>query len=525
MTTTRKLLMSRPSTSGFGSQVVYGSQTFSGSISFTVPVGVTSISVLLVDGGQSGSFGSNGSVSSPGAGGAGGIGGARRYLNNIPVTPGQVITGTVGDIGGATSFGSFVGWVNGVSSGNGESGANGITADTLPCGGDGGDGGGASSLVDAGAVGPEIAAPPSVSNNGSAGANGVWPGGAGGGGGGGAGGRTPQGTGFTGIGAAGGTGAFGAIRIVWPGNLRQYPSDNTEDWSAGEAGIWSVVRSASGTLNSVIHAEALGWYASLGSSGLLSSLDDGITWSSTNASSAQGSPGSIYEMSANSTKIGVKGNYIHLRDLTGSSWIRGFSGLSISTDSTVGGLASSDSGVWVARDIATRTIHVSRDNGLTRDSFFTINDVPNDILWLGGARWLLLTGSSSFIMSDDDFQTTRIVTSIGGGLLSQTTSDHDGKGIIIGSAGPNLIIRSIDNGETWASVSLPGITVNAVYCNKYTGVWVLCGAAGVLYRSEDGILFQAVQSGTSAALRACGSSNSATWLSVGASGTITRSTV
>jgi hypothetical protein len=79
------------------------SSTFTtvGSDTFTVPVGVTKISAVLVGGGGAGG---GGSVGGNGPGGQGGGGGGLRYVNDFPVTPGQILALTVG-AGGIGGFG------------------------------------------------------------------------------------------------------------------------------------------------------------------------------------------------------------------------------------------------------------------------------------------------------------------------------------------------------------------------------------------------------------------------------------
>lgn len=76
-----------------------------GDTSWTVPAGVTSISVVAVGGGGAGS-------TSTSAGG-GGSGGDLRYYNNLSVTPGETLTITVG-IGGVTGTNSGDGGFSGV---------------------------------------------------------------------------------------------------------------------------------------------------------------------------------------------------------------------------------------------------------------------------------------------------------------------------------------------------------------------------------------------------------------------------
>ena len=72
-------------------KVVVGQQVFTSDGTFTVPAGVTAVSVVVVGGG-----GGGGPTPGPGYGGGGG-GGALAYKNNISVTPGASITVTVGE--------------------------------------------------------------------------------------------------------------------------------------------------------------------------------------------------------------------------------------------------------------------------------------------------------------------------------------------------------------------------------------------------------------------------------------------
>jgi len=77
--------------------------TTPGSTTWTVPVGVTSISIVAVGGGQAGS--NNGFNS----GGLGGSGGWLAYRNSIAVTPGDTLTITVGRGGAGTLVAGTVG--------------------------------------------------------------------------------------------------------------------------------------------------------------------------------------------------------------------------------------------------------------------------------------------------------------------------------------------------------------------------------------------------------------------------------
>lgn len=255
----------------------------SGSYFFTVPSGVFSISVVCVAGGGGGGYGA-------GYGG-GGSGGNLRYVNNIPVTPGDVYsvivgagglagtdTLTPGTDGGDSSFGAslvvakggrggynYAGLPNSVGNigtgGNGGSGG-------YPGDGGGGGAGGYSSL--GGNGGYDFTYQPTGGGGGGGGGGGSGYGAAGGGGVGlkgqgpsGSPGYTPMsygeniyqgGGGSGGIGYGykpagydpliqsgglygggggggwgGGNGASGGVRIIWPGNKRYFPNSSTGD--------------------------------------------------------------------------------------------------------------------------------------------------------------------------------------------------------------------------------------------------------------------------------------------------------
>lgn len=116
--------------------VASGQQAFTtvGSTSFVVPTGVTSISVVCVQGGRGGNSY------------YGGAGGALRYLNSISVTPGETLTIAVGAGGTGTntilSSGGNVGGASSVSRG----GTTLISSATATGGGVGGGNGGAGGI-------------------------------------------------------------------------------------------------------------------------------------------------------------------------------------------------------------------------------------------------------------------------------------------------------------------------------------------------------------------------------------------
>jgi hypothetical protein len=251
-----------------------GQQVFTsvGTTSYVVPAGVYSISAVCV-----------------GAGAQRGAGGALAYVNNIPTSPGETLTIQVSGqtpqnnaasstyikrggtslveagsgnaglssnyTGGAVIVGS--GGAGGNSSANGSGagaggysakGANSVAAyptsvgGVAGTGGSGGSGGGSDILIEGiyyagggGGGGVQLLGT-SGGGNGSAGGS------LGGGGGGGSGGANGTNASDGGGGAGGlyggggsastyslGAGASGAVRIIWPGNDRQYPSTRVSD--------------------------------------------------------------------------------------------------------------------------------------------------------------------------------------------------------------------------------------------------------------------------------------------------------
>ena len=232
-------------------QVAY---TTAGTYSWTAPAGVTSISVLLISSGAPG-------IDVGGNGHAGG-GGCLGYENNITVTPGNSYTVVVGTAGTYTSFtDSVTRQVLGASSNVGSTTHANVTGY-----GYGGSGGGSYITTDpyytGGGGGPDYAATFGGAGNnkygnvGTGAANGGGGGGFEGGGGGtgllgqGTSGAAATGGGLQGGGGSGGTGGgatvtggrYGAgggspagnpgpaaVRIIWPGTTRQFPSTNTGD--------------------------------------------------------------------------------------------------------------------------------------------------------------------------------------------------------------------------------------------------------------------------------------------------------
>lgn len=240
------------------------SYTTSGTYSWVAPAGVTSVSAVMVGGGGSGSCQT------------GGGGGALTYRNNVSVTPGSSYTIVVGAGGAAvgTNPGGNSTAFCAIANGGNATGSGGVPGGTYTGGGNGGagaisygGGGGAGGYTGNGGAGGVGG---SNGNNGAGGGGGggkggtayvccgavLWNGGARGGGTGivvagndGSGGQTAcgcypiggAGSGgrsfyFGGGGASGGTstsygtgGYSGAVRIVWPGNTRSFPSTNVKD--------------------------------------------------------------------------------------------------------------------------------------------------------------------------------------------------------------------------------------------------------------------------------------------------------
>lgn len=248
--------------SGFSGEQLY---TTAGSYSWTVPIGVTSVSVVCVGGGGNGST-TNG----------GGAGGALAYKNTISTTPGSVMTVNVGGSGQASTFstvtanggnaggGTYTSAIGGTYSGA-DGGGNG-GAGGQGNGGCGGGAGGAGGYAGAGGAGSPTPSTSGLPGNGGGGGGGSSPsaggcGGAGGGGvglygqgangaggpasgnEGGKGGSNGSGASYSvNIGTSGGAygggggggysysgflagnGASGAVRIIW-GTGRSFPSN------------------------------------------------------------------------------------------------------------------------------------------------------------------------------------------------------------------------------------------------------------------------------------------------------------
>ena len=234
-----------------------GQQIFTASSIFVVPAGVTSISVVCVGRGSAGTDVANG---------RGGGGGALAYSNNIVVFPGESLTVTLSSVegeyssvarggtilvrarnssagtggwdgvgtvfrGGSSTGGSFKG-------GGGAAGyaGNGGDSDRSAAASSGGGAGGTSGYLDQGSGGGGGVGLSGIGGTGTISSQ-IGGGGGGGSGGGSGGSRsyTSGGSGgnFGGGGGGGGSAGsagqpgIGAVRIIWPGNLRQFPSTRT----------------------------------------------------------------------------------------------------------------------------------------------------------------------------------------------------------------------------------------------------------------------------------------------------------
>lgn len=222
---------------------------------WTVPADVTSISVVAIGGGGGAKYKGDAVANNYSGGGGGGAGGLS-YQNNIAVTPGTTLTVRVGNFaglaggggstdttpasagtgssvyvgstlvvnaaGGSGGWGKYYGYIGGAGGGGG------ATGDTWYSGGAGGTG----SATSAGGGGQGA----SYTANGATGITGYISGSA-----------QPPGSSLLGSNPGGGTlygfgcsstvdnniyprvGGTGAVRIMWPGNTRQYPSTNVGD--------------------------------------------------------------------------------------------------------------------------------------------------------------------------------------------------------------------------------------------------------------------------------------------------------
>ena len=234
--------------------------TTAGTFLWVAPAGVTKVSVVAVGGGGGGH-----SANVFNAGGGGGLG----YRNNICVTPGSSYCVVVGAAGtksassptsGGNSYFVSIGSTSGYGGGAGPLGACGVGgAGGIYAGNGGGNGGnggyacncgGGGSLGGGGGAGGYVGTGGAGGSNNASGANGAGGGGGGGGGGfaGGCVGLGGQGANGTGGASAGGVGSCfaakggagssgscgagqaakaGAVRIIWPGNTRSFPSTCT----------------------------------------------------------------------------------------------------------------------------------------------------------------------------------------------------------------------------------------------------------------------------------------------------------
>lgn len=230
-----------------------------GSFTFTVPTGITSISVVCVAAGFRGCH----SDDSPGGAKCGGYGGGLSYTNSIATTPGEALTVNIASnlsnikrgatylvqaLQGSGNTGSGTGAVRynaglptaSISGGGGGGGAAGFAGTggrgpTNPTAGSGagggggngglaGGGGGGTGVVVLGATGTSRATNSGLGgtggSSGASGGNGVCgsggPGGAYGGGGGGAGANCD----------GGGCGGAGAVRIIYGGTGKSFPSNS-----------------------------------------------------------------------------------------------------------------------------------------------------------------------------------------------------------------------------------------------------------------------------------------------------------
>lgn len=230
--------------------------TIPGTYSWIAPADVTSVSVVCVGGGGGAYDETHPTTVDVNGGG----GGALSYINNITVIPGNSYTVVVGagkgrqqGDGGASSFntsscianggkmGSFGNGGAGGTVGAGTGGSGGRGGVQNPAGGSNGGGGGAGGYAGTGGLGGSYPSPSRGDGTGGAGAGGSYDYcGAGvgilgqgidgiNGGGGSGGGNSSPGVGgaYGGGGGTSGAGGSGAVRIIWPGTTRSFPTTLT----------------------------------------------------------------------------------------------------------------------------------------------------------------------------------------------------------------------------------------------------------------------------------------------------------
>lgn len=214
--------------------------TTPGTYSWVAPTGVSSVSVVAVGGGGSrggGGLGYKNNIAvTPGSsytvvvgvGGSAitGIQGGDSYFINTSTVKGGGGTSTVGgsftgDGGGNGGEGSFSGGGAGGYAGNGGNSNSGAAANSGGGGGGGFDGTGNNGYGGGGVGILGIGATGGVNQGGSGGGDGLVSGNVRGG--------LYGGGGSYGVNYGNGSGAGGAVRIIWPGTARSFPSTDTGD--------------------------------------------------------------------------------------------------------------------------------------------------------------------------------------------------------------------------------------------------------------------------------------------------------
>jgi|GEM_PF-3885196 len=222
------------------------------------------------------------------------------------------------------------------------------------------------------------------------------------------------------------------------------------------------------------------------------SFNNGVSWSSgTNSVFGTNSITDIAYGSSNDTwvAVGLSGRIARSFN-NGDSWASANSG-STFYSSTILGVAANDSGRWVIVGTNGR-VFVSANNAASWYSATSNygNKSINSIASGSNETWIAVGASNGtgddMIRSTDDGETWAFVSSTFGSwdIIQDIDTDNAGVWIAVGASG--ILARSTDNGSNWSRVSSPfgSGTINSVTTDK-KGIWMAVGTNGITAVSRD----------------------------------------
>lgn len=208
-------------------------------------------------------------------------------------------------------------------------------------------------------------------------------------------------------------------------------------------------------------------------------------------------PGALYKLADNS--IYLKSAYPLASAALGVIDNKNFAGSFTSLTSVFGtapikGITTGLGGVMIAvADGASGTTSYvaakSTDGGVTWTPYTTgplgsstraLQSIASD----GAGVWVIGVGGneSTVIRSTDNGVTWANVTSVGGGNINAIATDRAGVWVVGGTSGA----RSTDNGATWSSqAGLPVMTLGGGIATDSSGNWLAGGNGGAVARSEN----------------------------------------